>query len=440
MTTSTYHIPPDRLAELRTLAPVELTHQLNDLTAAELAALFTSIGDEALAALMAELDAFDAALLLGKLSRSQAADVLEEMDPDDAADVFEELEQFDAEAILVAMQPDDAQGIRDLMSYPPESAGGLMTPEYVALRPDIRADQALNALRRMAEEAEQIYYTYIVDPTTRELLGVLSLRNLVLSRPDTLIRDIMVRDLLKIRVDADREVAARLLDQHHLLALPVVDEHDHLLGIITADDAAEVLLDEAGEDMERLGGSQPLEEPYLRASVFHLFRKRIWWLLVLFVAEAYTGSVLRFFEDTLSEQIALAFFIPLLIGTGGNTGSQVVTTLIRSMAVGEVRLSDIGRVVRREAVVGLMLGLVMGVATYIRSWTLGVGTEVGPVVAITAMTVVIWAAVVASVLPLILRRFKVDPAVVSAPLITTLVDGTGLIIYFTIARWLLHLD
>ena len=430
---------PD-LAALRAAPPNELAEALGELSPTELGLVFTRLGDEALAELIAELDPFDAARLLGKLSRAQAADVLEEMDPDDAADVVEELVPQEAEAILVEMEREEAEDVRDLLAYPPESAAGIMTPEFVALSPDLTADQALVALRRVAEEAETIYYAYVVEPGTDRLLGVLSLRNLVLSRPSTPIRELMVTDVAKVRADADQETAARLLDQRNLIALPVVDDRDRLLGIITADDAADVLLEEAGEDIERLGGSQPLEEPYMHASVLHLFRKRIIWLLVLFVAEAYTGSVLRFFEDTLSEQISLAFFIPLLIGTGGNTGSQTVTTLVRAMAVGEVAFKDLFRVLRREVAVGLLLGIVMGLATYIRSWTLGVGLEVGPVVAVTALCVVIWAAVVAAVLPLILRQLRVDPAVVSAPFISTLVDGTGLIIYFTIARRMLGLD
>jgi magnesium transporter len=219
-----------------------------------------------------------------------------------------------------------------------------------------------------------------------------------------------------------------------------VDDHDRLLGIITADDAADVLLEEAGEDIERLGGSQPLDEPYLRASIVHLFRKRIVWLLVLFVAEAYTGTVLRHFEDTMAEMVSLAFFIPLLIGTGGNVGSQTVTTLVRAMGVGEVQFRDLFRVLGRELAVGLLLGTVMGAATFVRAWTLGIGMEIGPVVAVTATFIVVWSAAVSAVLPLILHRLKIDPAVVSAPLITTLVDGTGLFLYFTIARIMLGLD
>src|SRR5918912_513428 len=327
--------------------------QTLDLLTADLATLRQLPREELAEELTAQLEPYDAARLLGKLSRGQAADVLEEMDPDDAADVVGELEPYDAESILVEMQPDEAEDVRELLAYAPETAGGIMTPEYVAVAPDLTADQALVALRKVAEEAETIYYIYVTEPDTERLLGVLSLRNLVLSRPTTPVRELMVTDIAKIRADADQEEAARLLDQQNLIALPVVDEHERLLGIITADDAADVLLEEAGEDIERLGGSQPLDEPYLRASILHLFRKRVLWLLVLFVAEAYTGTVLRFFEDEMQQVVALAFFIPLLIGTGGNVGSQTVTTLVRAMGVGDVNWTDLGRVLFKELRISL---------------------------------------------------------------------------------------
>jgi magnesium transporter len=428
------------LATLRGLPRDELTEALYSLDAADLALLFTRLGDEAVAELLAELDSYDAARLIGKLSRLQAAEVLEEMDPDDAADVVDEMEPVEAEAILVAMKPDEANDLRELLSYPAESAGGLMTPEYVALTPTMRADEALTALRRAAEEAETIYYTYVVEPDTRKLLGVLSLRNLVLSRPWVPVSDLMVQNVQRVRVDADQEEAARLLDQYSLIALPVVDEDDRLLGIITADDAADVLLEEAEEDIQRLGGSQPLEEPYLRASITHLFRKRAPWLLFLFIGQAYTSSVLAAFEVTFSELAVLVIFIPMLIGIGGNVGSQTVTTLVRAMGTGEVDLGDVFRVLRREITVGVMLGALMGVASYIRAFTMGEAFTVGPAVATAAVCIVIWAATVAALLPLALRKLRVDPAVVSAPFITTLVDGTGLFIYFTIAKILLGLD
>ena len=432
---------PD-LAVLRGAPAHELADALEELSPLELGLVFTRFGDEALAELVAELDPYDAARLLGKLSRAQAADVLEEMDPDDAADVVEELVPQEAEAILVEMERDEAEDVRELLSYPPDSAAGIMTPEFVSLPPDLTADQALAALRRVAEQAEQIYYAYVTEPGTDRLLGVLSLRNLVLSRPWTPIRELMVTDIARVRADEDQETAARLLDQRNLIALPVVDENDRLLGIITADDAADVLLEEAGEDIERLGGSEPLEEPYLRASVLHLVRKRVPWLMILFLGGAYTASVLEFFSDTLAELVALSFFIPMLIGTGGNVGSQTVTTLVRAMGVGEVDFNDLLRVLRRELMVGLILGFVMGLVAYVRAWTLGqeIGMRIGPVVGLSALLIVVWSATVAAVLPLVLHRLRVDPAVVSAPFITTLVDGTGLFVYFMLARLLIGLD
>ncbi|MCC6175533.1 MAG: magnesium transporter [Chloroflexi bacterium] len=432
------HVPD--ISQLRAAPREDLVQALNDLSPTDLGRLVTRLGDEPLAELVAELDAFDAARLLSKLGRAQAADVLEEMDPDDAADVVAEFAPHEAEAILVEMDHEEAQDVRDLLSYPPESAAGIMTTEYVAVAPYLTCAEAIAELGRVAEEAETVYYVYVTDPVTNRLLGVLSLRNLVLSPRWKLVSQVMNTNVARIRAAADQETAARLLDKRNFLALPVVDDEDRMLGIITADDAADVLLEEAGEDIERLGGSQPLEEPYLRASIFHLFRKRVGWLLVLFFAEAYTGTVLRHFEDTLAHVVSLAFFIPLLIGTGGNVGSQTVTTLVRAMGVGEVRFRDLFRVLSREIAVGLLLGTVMGAATYVRAWTLGVGLEVGPVVAVTAAFIVLWAATVGAVLPLVLRQLKVDPAVVSAPFISTLVDGTGLFLYFTIARLMLGVE
>jgi magnesium transporter len=218
-----------------------------------------------------------------------------------------------------------------------------------------------------------------------------------------------------------------------------VDFEDRLIGVIRADHIADVVEEEATEDIERLGGSQPLEEPYLGAGPLRLARKRIGWLLMLFAAEAYTGTVLRHFQDELQRVVALAFFIPLLIGTGGNTGSQTVTTVIRAMAVGEVEFRHLFSVWRKELSTALLLAAAIALAAVIRAWTLGVPEGVGLTVAMAAGTIVLWSATVAAILPLALRRLRVDPAVVSAPLITTLVDGTGLIIYFEIARFVLKL-
>jgi magnesium transporter len=418
-------------------SPRDAAEFLDLLQPAELAATISLLGDARAADVLEHLDAANAARLLVRLSRTDAADVLEEMAPDDAADVVDELPDAHAEAILIEMQVDDANELRTLLAYPPNSAASLMTREVVTISPELTADEALVAVRRVAREAETIYCVYVTDANAR-LLGVLSLRDLVLA-PAMPVGEIAHRQPFAVRAEADQEVAARLLSDHGLLAIPVLDTGGRLLGIITSDDAADVLEEEATEDVEKLGGSEPLGKPYLHTSTLDLVWKRVRWLLVLFVAEAYTGSVLRAFSDELAAVVTLAFFIPLLIGTGGNTGTQITTTITRALATGDVRFGDALRVLRKELSVAVVLGAVMALATYVRAWTLGVGPDVGVVVAITASCIVLWSATVASVLPLVLRRLRLDPAVVSGPFITTVVDGTGLVIYFELARWLLNI-
>ncbi len=424
---------------LHRLPPPEAAAALDELPATQLGLALTLLGDGRLADLLENMAPADAARLLLKLGRDEAADVLEEMDPDDAADVVQEITAEQAEAILDEMQAPDARDVRELLAYPPQSAAGMMTTDVVTVSPELTAREALARIQQVAREAETIYYVYVTDADGR-LQGVLNMRDLVLAPPDTPISAITRRDIVTVRADADQEVAARRLADRGLLAIPVVNAEHRLLGIITSDDAADVLEAEATEDIERLGGSAPLDKPYLRTGALELVWKRVRWLLVLFVAEAYTGTVLRHYEETLSAAVALSFFIPLLIGTGGNTGSQITTTLTRALAVGDVGFHDLFRVLRKELGVAVVLGLVMAAATIVRAWTLGVGPQIGLIVALTAASIVVWSAAVASMLPLVLRRIRVDPAVVSAPLITTLVDGTGLIIYFSFADWLLGLQ
>lgn len=422
-----------QLAEQRRLYAV-----LRELEPGELARLAEVLGDETFGEFLAELEPSDAAEILERLSSAEAADVLEAMAPDDAADVLSRLDPAEARQILVEMEPVEAKELEELLSYPPETAGGRMTPAFVALLPDVRVDQAIAALRKVAEEVETIYYAYVVDEENR-LLGVVSMRELVLSPPYRTVGEIMERDIVKVRATADQEEAARLLVEEGLLALPVVDEEDRLLGIITVDDVADILEREVTEDIERLGGSQPLEIPYTRATPVYLWRRRVGWLLLLFVAEMYTGTVLRHFEQELEEAIALAFFVPLLIGTGGNAGSQVVTTLVRAMAVEGIGLRDFVRIFPKEFIAGLLAGAVMGAAGFLRAEILGVDPAISLTVGVALFCIVLWAVTVATLLPLLLKRLGIDPAVVSSPFIATLVDGTGLVIYFNVARLILRL-
>jgi len=418
------------------VAPAQWAELIPRLDTPEVATLVNWLPEEVLADTLAEINPAEAAHILRALSRGTAADILEEMDPDDATDVLGALPDAEAEQILVEMEPAEAAEIRELLHYPPDTAGGIMTPAFVAVRPDMTVEAAERALRRRVEEAETVYYVYVVDEE-RRLMGVLALHRLVLVPPRTKVRDVMVGDVLRVRADADRESAARLLTDHNFLAVPVVDAEDRLLGIITQDDVADVLEAEATEDFERIGGSEPLAVPYRLAGVRHLFRRRIVWLLLLFVGQAYTGTVIQAFENTLQAQLVLAAFIPLLIGTGGNVGSQTVTLIVRAIALTEIRMRDMGWIIWKEIRVGLLIGAVMGVVAFARGELLGVGSDIALVVAITIVAICIWSATVAAVLPMALKRLNIDPAVVSAPLITTIVDGTGLLLYFEIARLLL---
>jgi len=424
------------LAEL--IGPAEWADLVPELEPTEVAVLIQWLPDEEIGEILEELPPIEAARILRTLSAPEASQLLGEMDPDDAADVVEALPDDAVAEILVRMKPEDAAEIRELSGYDPDTAAGIMTPEYVAVSKDATSAQAIAAIRRLVDEAETVNYVYVVDEE-RHLLGVLSLYRLLLSPERTPVIDLMAPSTVRVKASADQETAARILTDRNLLAIPVVDDDDHIIGIITEDDVADVIEAEATEDIERLGGSQPLNVPYRLASVPLLVRKRVGWLLLLFIAQGYTGTVLQSFRGELAAVVALSFFIPLLIGTGGNVGSQTVTLVVRAMALGEVAMRDIGWLVFKELRVGLVVGLVMGVLAIGQAWFLGVSSDIATAVSIAVIAICVWAATVAAALPLILRRLGVDPAVVSAPLISTLVDGTGLIIYFEIARLVLGL-
>lgn len=409
------------------------------LDASETTLLFELVGDQEFADLIVRLDDEQAADVLEQIPAGDAADVLEELDPDDATDIFGELEPEHSDDILVQMEPAEAAELRELLAYPPDTAGGLMTPAFVSIAPTLRADQAIAALRKVAETAETVNYVYVTDAEDY-LLGVLSLHRLVLTSPDALVQDLMFQRPITVEVTQDQEEAAKLLTEHDLLAIPVVDNGNHILGIITVDDITEVLEREVTEDIERIGGSAPLSEPYLRARVSLLYRKRVVWLFVLFMAQFLTVSIISRYDSLLADVTVLSFFIPILIGTGGNVGSQTVTTIVRALAIGEIGPQNTLRVLIKEASTGLLLGLTMAILMFARAlMTNGANAQIGLVVAVTVFSIALWAATVGSILPIVLDRLHVDPAVVSAPLISSLVDATGLIIYFTVAQAVLDI-
>ncbi|TXK77367.1 magnesium transporter [Paenibacillus sp. N3.4] len=376
--------------------------------------------------------------ILYHLEETMTSQVLNKMSSDVVADMMLAIHRYQAEKLLNHLPSDYRQKVQTLMTFPEHTAGSLATVDYIAARSAWTIEQTLQHIRKIGHDAEITSYVYVTG-NKGELLGVVSLKELILNDPKTEISKIVTKDVIYVLATMEQEEAAELLSRYDLVALPVIDAQNRLIGVIMVDDLIDVIHEEATEDIQKLGGSQPLTDTYFKSSVFQLYRKRIIWLLVLFVAEAYTGTVLRHYEETLSEVIALAFFIPLLIGTGGNTGTQTVSTLVRALAVGEVQFRDILKVVRKEVTTGLMTGASISLIACARAWFLGVDWNIGLVVGITSMTIVIWASFVAAILPLILHKLKADPAVISGPFITTLVDGTGLIIYFTIAKIILHL-
>jgi magnesium transporter len=392
--------------------------------------------DRALAVFEA-LDPVHQQEILEGLRAETVQQLVEAMDPDDRARLVGELPAKVATRVLAGLSAAERAKTAALLGYPEESAGRLMSPEYVNLRAAMTVADALAKVRRAGADAETIYTLPVTDDQ-RRLQGVVSLRQLVLAPPSSHVAELMATDIHHVHAHDDQEVAARLMQEADVLALPVLDSEERLVGVITVDDAMEVIEAEETEDRALHGATLPLGRPYLAVSVLGLARSRAIWLLVLILAAALTVNVLEFFEQTLEQAVFLALFIPLLIDTGGNSGAQASTVVIRAMAVGEVRFSDLPFVVWREARVGVVLGVMLAVAGFVPVALL-YDTDIALIVSITLVTICSWATLAGSVLPMLAKRVGVDPAVVSAPLITTLVDATGLIIYFLVAQAVLDL-
>jgi magnesium transporter len=417
--------------------PVEIAEELARLPRERRAVPFRLLARDRALEVFELLDPSVQQELLDGLRDANVLQLFEEMDPDDRARLTEEMPATVARQLLAGLSPAERRLTATLLGYPEDSAGRLMSPEVASLPADLTAAQALDRLRRIGRSAETIYALPVTD-NRRRLIGALGLRDLVLAEPGTSVRDLMDADVYSARVDTDQEEVARLMREADLLALPIVDSEDRLVGIVTVDDAMEVLEEEETEDVARSGGAEPLGRPYLATSVMQIARSRVVWLLLLIVAATLTVNVLQVFEETLTKVVSLALFIPLVIGTGGNTGAQAATTVTRALAVGEVRLSDLGFVILREARVGLLLGTMLGLLAFLPA-LLFAGQEIAIVVSVTLVVVCTLAAFIGSLLPLIARRVGVDPAVMSAPFITTLVDASGLVVYFLVARAVLQL-
>jgi magnesium transporter len=368
------------------------------------------------------------------------------MEPDDAADLLQEAPQSERENLLALLDVTTRREVSALLAYEEDEAGGLMSPRFARLRPDMSAEEAIRYLRRQAvQRAETIYYVYVLDAEQR-LLGVVSFRDLFSSPPDRVVHQIMEPDVVTAPEEMDQEALAALFSEHDLLAVPVLDPDGRVVGVVTVDDIVDVIEEEATEDIHKIGGTEALDAPYLQSGIAEMLRKRGPWLAVLFLGETLTAVAMGFYEEQIARAVVLAVFIPLIISSGGNSGSQATTLVIRAMALGEVALRDWARVVRREVATGLGLGALLGVLGMLKislMTLVGVGYGefwmlIGITVSISLVAIVLWGTTVGSMLPFALRRLGFDPASASAPFVATLVDVTGLIIYFTVASFVLR--
>ena len=366
--------------------------------------------------------------------------------PDDAADLIQEAPSDQRESILALLDDPVRREIKGLLDYAEDEAGGLMNTRYSRLRADMTVDEAISYLRRDARGREKtVYYVFVVDAEER-LHGVVSFRDLLVAPGDKLVRDVMRKDVISAPEDLDQEALSKLFMRHRLLMMPVVDAAGRIKGVVNLNDIVDVVQEEATEDIQKLGGVQTLEEPYLEVPLARMIRKRAGWLAALFLGEMLTATAMGQFEAEITRAVVLALFVPLIISSGGNSGSQATTLVIRAMALGEVRLRDWWLVIRREVITGLGLGAILAVIGLLRIllWQ-GLFDAYGEHYFLVALTVafslvgvVLWGSVAGSILPFILRALGFDPASASAPFVATLVDVTGLVIYFSIAAFVLR--
>lgn len=408
---------------LAALAPAEAARLLLTLPVRRQAELFGYLPPPAHTAVAAALPRGDLARLVSAMSH------------DERADLFKDLAEHDRESLLPALAQAEREDIRRLAAYAEGTVGSVMTSDYATLPPDLTAREALERLRHEAPDRETIYDSYVLDDE-RRLLGVVSLRQIVLANAQARVADLMRRDPVCARIDEPREAAATSIARYDLLALPVLDGEDRLVGIVTADDAMDVQQQEATEDFHRVGTVSPLVAGVKSAGIWLMYRARIAWLLVLVFGNLFSGAGIAAFEDTIQAHLALLFFLPLLIGSGGNAGSQAATLMVRALATGDVHLSDWGRMVGREAAVAGLLGLTMSLAISMVG-VMRAGPEVALVVSLAMVLIVLVGSLVGMSLPFVLARLHVDPATASAPLVTSIADASGVLIYFAIATILL---
>ena len=429
---------------LVTMNPSDIAGLFVDMEDKQIPLMFRLLPKELAAETFVEMEADAQELLIRGFSDNELKEVLDELYVDDAVDIIEEMPANVVRRILSQADPEMRQSINQILRYPENSAGAWMTTEYVSLRPGMTVEEAILRIRRQGIDKETIYTCYVTKD--RKLLGIVTVKDLLLAEDDEmLISDLMETDLISVTTHTDQEEVARIFSKYDFIALPVVDTENRMVGIVTVDDAIDVMEEETTEDIELMGGMLPSEDTYLRSSVWELFKNRIPWLLFLMLSATFTGMIINSFEDALAAQMALSAFIPMLMGTGGNSGSQSSVTIIRALSLDEVRFADLPRVVWKEIRTAVLCGLALSVVCFIKIWLVDrllfanpdITLMVDAVVCLAMFVTVLLAKTVGAVLPMVAKILKLDPAVMASPFITSIVDALSLLVYFLFATMLL---
>lgn len=437
-----------RWADLRDmlllLEPADIAQILTELETDRLPLLYRLLPKELAAETFVEMEPEEQEVLIKSFSDNELREVLDELYVDDTVDIIEEMPATVVKRILKHTDPDTRRKVNEILKYPEDSAGSIMTTEFVDLKRSMTVEDAFKRIRRIGGELETINILYVTDPT-RHLLGVLSVRDLLLAEEDDLIEEIMDPNVVSVNTMDDKEDVAQALSKYDFLAMPVVDKEERLVGIVTVDDAMDVIEEETTEDFEKMAAMLPSDKPYLKAGIFATWRARLPWLMILMLSATFTGMILNHYESALAACLVLNSYIPMLSGTGGNSGTQASVAVIRALSLDEVDFSDILKVLWKELRVSLLCGSCLAAANFVKMQLVdrlllgnaAVTPVVCLVVCLTIMFVVVFAKCVGCSLPLLAEKIGLDPAVMASPFITTIVDATSLLIYFRFASWLL---
>ena len=432
---------------LSTMNPNDVAGLFDGLEEKQIPLMYRLLPKELAAETFVEMEPEAQELLIRGFSDNELKEMLDELYVDDAADLVEEMPANVVKRILKTADPEMRKSINQILRYPEYSAGSIMTTEFVSLRPNMTVEEAILRIRRQGVDKETIYTCYVLSKD-RKLIGIVTVKDLLLAADDEMtIEELMITNVIYVNTKTDQEEVAQMFSKYNFLAMPVVDGEDRMVGIVTFDDALDVMEEEATEDMELMGGMTPSEKPYLRSSAFDLFKNRIPWLMLMMVSATFTGLIMTAFEDALAAQIALSAFIPMLMGTGGNSGSQSSVTVIRGLSLNELDFGDIGVILWKEIRTALMCGIALAVVCFGKIWLvdhLMMGNEnitlmVDLVVCCALCVTVVVAKIVGCLLPMAAKAVKLDPAVMASPFISTIVDALSLLVYFLFAKTLLHI-